>query len=758
MTEQQNARTDENRKEKIIALMKEPSYVPMKEKELACLMQVESGERAELKRLLQELLLEGKIQVNRRGRYSVPTAPLIIGTLIGHAKGFGFVEVEGRGEDLFIPAAKTNGACHQDTVEVRLLGGYPGGRQEAEVIRILARGMTQVVGTFQQNRSFGFVIPDNDRFGKDIFVSGEKAGGAVTGSKVIVEITDYGGQGKSPEGRVVELLGHINDPGVDILSIVRSCGIPDTFPEEVLREAEEAGRPEPAKQEASAEGLSGQPQHGSVGEASSERLDLRALSMVTIDGEDAKDLDDAVSLYRKDGRFCLGVHIADVSHYVKEGSALDQEALRRGTSVYLADRVIPMLPHVLSNGVCSLNAGEDRLALSCLMTLDAQGELIDYTIAPSIIRVDERMTYTAVAAILEKEDPEECARYECFVPMFREMAALSALIRERRHQRGAVDFDFPESRIRLDEEGRPLEIQPQERNTATRLIEDFMLLANETVAQHFYWLQTPFLYRTHETPDQDKMRKLAAFVHNLGYSMKIGQEEVHPKELQKLLEKAEGTPEESLIGRLTLRSMKQARYTTQCTGHFGLASRYYCHFTSPIRRYPDLQIHRIIKEQLAGRLDEQRTAHYEAVLDSVAAQTSRAERRADEAEREARKLKMTEYMERHIGEVYEGVISGITSWGLYVELPNTVEGLVHVSALPGDFFQYDEAACEMRGTRSGACYRLGERVRVQVRFADRFTRSIDFIMADGDGREWEADIMTPRNGGDYGEGSAEAGR
>ena len=716
MTNKQNAQMEENRKKKIVALMKEPSYVPMKEKELACLMQVQAEERAELKRLLQELLLEGKIQVNRRGRYSVPSVPPVIGTFIGHQKGFGFVEVEGRREDLFVPAAKTNGACHQDTVEVKLLGGYPGGRQEAEVVRILARGMTQVVGTFQQNRSFGFVIPDNSRFGRDIFIPKEKTGGAVTGSKVIVEITDYGGQGRSPEGRIAEILGHINDPGVDILSIVKSCGIPDSFPEEASRQAEHAAAPAKEESEELPE--------------LSDRMDLRDLPMVTIDGEDAKDLDDAVSLYRKDGSYHLGVHIADVSHYVKEGSALDAEALRRGTSVYLADRVIPMLPHVLSNGVCSLNAGEDRLALSCLMKLNAQGEVVDYTIAPSVIRVDERMTYTSVAAILEKEDPQECARYERFVPMFRDMAALSALIRENRHRRGAVDFDFPESRIRLDEEGHPVEIVPHERNTATRLIEDFMLLANETVAQHFYWLQTPFLYRTHETPDQDKMRRLATFVHNLGYTMKIGQEEVHPKELQKLLEKAEGTPEENLIGRLTLRSMKQARYTTQCTGHFGLASRYYCHFTSPIRRYPDLQIHRIIKEQLSGRLDEARIAHYEAILDSVASQTSRSERRADEAEREVRKLKMTEYMERHIGEVYEGVISGITSWGLYVELPNTVEGLVHVSSLPGDFFQYDEASCEMRGTKTDACYRLGERVRVQVRFADRFTRSIDFILAE----------------------------
>ena len=722
MADSRNVWLDENRKEKIVAFLKEPSYVPMKEKELACLMQVSAEDRTEFKRLLQELILEGRIQVNRRGRYSVPDGKPVIGTFIGHPRGFGFVEVEGRKDDLYIPPAKTKGAFHQDTVEVRLLGGFPGGRQEAEVVRILARGMTGVVGTYQQNKSFGFVIPDNSRFGRDIFVPGEKAGGAVSGSKVIVAVTDYGGPGKSPEGRVAEILGHINDPGVDILSIVKSCGIPDAFPPEALSEAERAANGPGGKASA--------PDRAAAGEELSSRLDLRELPMVTIDGEDAKDLDDAVSLYRKDGQYHLGVHIADVSHYVKEGSALDAEALRRGTSVYLADRVIPMLPHVLSNGVCSLNAGEDRLALSCLMTLNGQGEVTDYTIAPSVIRVKERMTYTCVAAILEKDGPEESARYESLVPMLRDMARLSGLIRERRHQRGAVDFDFPESRIRLDENGRPTQILPQQRNTATRLIEDFMLLANETVAQHFYWLQTPFLYRTHETPEQDKMRALAAFVHGLGYSMKVGQEEVHPKELQKLLERAEGTPEENLIGRLTLRSMKRAHYTTRCEGHFGLASRFYCHFTSPIRRYPDLQIHRIIKEQLSGRLDEERAAHYESILEEVAKQTSRAERRADEAEREVRKLKMTEYMEQHIGEVYEGIISGITSWGLYVELPNTVEGLVHVSALPGDFFEYDEAACEMRGTKTGVCYRMGGRIRVKVRFADRFTRSIDFIPAD----------------------------
>ena len=731
MTNKQNAQMEENRKKKIVALMKEPSYVPMKEKELACLMQVQAEERAELKRLLQELLLEGKIQVNRRGRYSVPSVPPVIGTFIGHQKGFGFVEVEGRREDLFVPAAKTNGACHQDTVEVRLLGGYPGGRQEAEVVRILARGMTQVVGTFQQNRSFGFVIPDNSRFGRDIFIPKEKAGGAVTGSKVIVEITDYGGQGRSPEGRIAEILGHINDPGVDILSIVKSCGIPDSFPEEVLRQAEHAAAPAKEESEELPE--------------LSDRMDLRDLPMVTIDGEDAKDLDDAVSLYRKDGSYHLGVHIADVSHYVKEGSALDAEALRRGTSVYLADRVIPMLPHVLSNGVCSLNAGENRLALSCLMKLNAQGEVVDYTIAPSVIRVDERMTYTSVAAILEKDDPQECVRYERFVPMFRDMAALSALIRENRHRRGAVDFDFPESRIRLDEEGCPVEIVPHERNTATRLIEDFMLLANETVAEEYYWRELPFLYRTHEAPDDEKIRALATFINNFGHSMHLGTGEVRPKEIQKLLAKVEGRPEEPLISRLALRSMKQARYTAENTGHFGLAANYYTHFTSPIRRYPDLQIHRIIKDNLRGRMNEKKIRHYQSILPEAAKHSSEMERRADEAERETIKLKKVEYMQERLGNVYEGVISGITKWGMYVELPNTVEGLVHVVNMRDDHYEYDESRYEMTGVHTGRTYKLGQPLWIRVIGADRLQRTIDFEIAeegnedDGEKEWYEAD-------------------
>ncbi len=748
----------ETRKNLIQSLMQDPKYTPMREKDIAVLMQVSPEDRPEFKRLLQELLAEGKIQINKRGRYSIPDQQLLVGTFIAHQNGFGFVEIEGAPEDLYIHESHVNGAYHQDTVEVRILPRQGGQRQEAEIVRIVARGMTQVVGTYQKRKSFGFVVPDNPRFAADIFVPQERSKGAVDGHKVVAEITDwrtpisnvaggrqddrnrqtdhpgrkdagYGhgnggggtGRNRNPEGKVIEILGHLNDPGVDILSIVRGLDIPEAFPERVMNQAERC------PQEVSEADMEG-------------RLDLRGLQMVTIDGEDAKDLDDAVSLYRDGENYCLGVHIADVTNYVQENSALDREALKRGTSVYLTDRVIPMLPHALSNGICSLNAGEDRLALSCLMTVSPRGEVVDYRLAETVIHVDHRMNYTAVAEILswaeQKEgcftehQEKELQPYLPFLPMLQEMAELSGILRTRRHQRGAIDFDFPESKIILDANGTPIEIKPYERSVSTKLIEDFMLLANETVAQHFYWMQLPFVYRSHETPDPDKIRKLSLFVRNFGHSLKVGQEETHPKELQKLLEKVENTPEEALISRMTLRSLKQAKYTTECAGHFGLASRFYCHFTSPIRRYPDLQIHRIIKEQLRGRLKEERIAHYEEILESVAKQSSKTERRAEEAERETDKLKKTEYMEQYIGEVYEGVISGVTAWGIFVELPNTVEGMIHVSRLPGDYYYYDEANCEMIGERTGWTYKLGQKMKVKVHFADRFAKTIEFVPAE----------------------------
>ena len=460
------------------------------------------------------------------------------------------------------------------------------------------------------------------------------------------------------------------------------------------------------------------------------RLDIRDWQTVTIDGEDAKDLDDAITLTKEDGYYELGVHIADVTNYVQEHSALDVEAFNRGTSVYLVDRVIPMLPHTLSNGICSLNAGFDRLALSCIMKIDKKGNVFDHKIAETVINVDRRMSYTSVKKILADKDEAERREYEELVPMFECMEELAKILRERRRKRGSIDFDFPESKIILDKEGHPVEIKPYERNVATKIIEDFMLIANETVAEDFFWQEIPFVYRSHENPDDEKLQRLRTFINNFGYHIRLGSEEIHPKEIQKLLDKIEGTPEEALISRLTLRSMKQAKYTTECTGHFGLATKYYCHFTSPIRRYPDLQIHRIIKETLRGRMDEKRRTHYAAILPEIAKKTSETERRAEEAERETDKLKKAEYMSARIGEVFEGVISSITGWGMYVELPNTIEGLVHITALDDDFYDYYESTQELVGEHLGKRYKLGQKIKVVVDDTDLIQRTIDFVVAD----------------------------
>ncbi len=697
----------EKRKNLICELIQDEMYVPMKEKEMAAFMQVAKEDREEFRKVLDELLKESRISITSKGKITKPDANIVTGVFVGNARGFGFVEVEGREEDLFIPEDNVNGAYHNDTVQAKILPGQRGKRQEAEIIRIVSRGTSQVVGTFQKSKNFGFVIPDNMKLASDIFVPLERSKGAVDGHKVVVELTDYGNDRRKPEGKVIEILGHVNDPGVDILSMVRNFGLPMEFDEKVMKQAERVS--------------------SEVSEADMQgREDLRDVVMVTIDGEDAKDLDDAVSVSREGEDYVLGVHIADVTNYVQENSALDREALKRGTSVYLVDRVIPMLPHRLSNGICSLNAGVDRLALSCIMRVNPKGEVVDYRIVESVICVDQRMSYTSVKKILEDKDEEECRKYEAFVPMFQRMEELAGIFRAKRKKRGSIDFDFPETKIILDKEGHPLEIKPYERNTATKIIEDFMLLANETVAQHFYWLELPFVYRIHDNPDPEKIQQLGVFISNFGYGIKTTQEEVHPKEIQKLLGKIEGTPEEALISRLALRSMKQAKYSVECTGHFGLACQNYCHFTSPIRRYPDLQIHRIIKEQLRGRLRENRISHYREILPQVADHSSRMERRADEAERETDKLKKTEFMEQHIGERFEGVISGITSWGIYVELANTVEGLIHVSELRGDYYYYDEKNYEMVGRDSGKKYKLGQRIAVIVEGTDRFTRTVDF--------------------------------
>ena len=706
-------KTFEKRKKVIYDLICDDLYTPMKFKELAMLLQVPKERRDELRQILEALESEGKIYLSKRGKYCRGEAKRLTGIFRASLKGFGFVVIEGEEQDIYIAEEDTNTAMDQDEVEVVIKREPDGRSREGKIVRIVNRALTKVVGLYQvrKGKSYGFVIPDNQRLSSDIFVPAEYSKGAVDGHKVVVELTSYGDDRRSPEGKVVEIIGHINDPGTDILSIVKGYDLPLEFPEKVLNQAERVAKP--------------------VSEADRQgRQDLRDWQMVTIDGEDAKDLDDAVSIAREGDCYILGVHIADVTNYVQENSALDREAFKRGTSVYLVDRVIPMLPHTLSNGICSLNQGEDRLALSCIMKIDEKGRVVDHEIAETVIRVDQRMSYTSVKKILEDHDPEEMKKYQELVPMFEEMSRLSKILREHRRIRGSIDFDFPETKMILDEKGRPLELQPYERNVATRMIEDFMLLANETVAEDYYWQELPFVYRTHEAPDEEKIRTLATFINNFGYSMHVGANEVRPKEIQKLLAKVEGSPQEAMISRLALRSMKQAKYTPENSGHFGLAAAYYTHFTSPIRRYPDLQIHRIIKDNIRGRMQEEKIVHYDKILPEVTKHASEMERRAEEAERETVKLKKVEYMQQHLGEIFEGVISSITKWGMYVELPNTVEGLVHVANMRDDHYEYDENRYELIGAHTNKVYKLGQRIRIRVTGADRLLRTIDFEIAE----------------------------
>ncbi len=697
----------EQRKRMIYDFICDELYVPMKLKELAILMQVPKKDRAELLHVMDALVEDGKVELTKKGKYIKSEKKFETGIFTSHPKGYGFVTVEGQQEDIFIPTEQVNGAMHMDTVQIVISPTTSGKRKEGTVTKILSHGMTEVVGTYEDNKTFGFVVPDNPKVAKDIFVPKERSMGAVSGHKVVVAITDYGKEGKKPEGKVTEIIGHINDPGVDIMSLVKAYNIPMEFSDKIMRQVENVSN------EVSEADMAG-------------RLDLRSWQMVTIDGEDAKDLDDAVSLTKEGELYQLGVHIADVSNYVQEHSALDVEAKDRGTSVYLVDRVIPMLPHKLSNGICSLNAGENRLALSCIMMIDEKGKVVDHKIAETVIKVDRRMSYTSVKKILADHDETEREKYKELVPMFEMMEHVAAILRKKRMKRGSIDFDFPETKIVLDKSGHPVDIKPYERNVATKMIEDFMLIANETVAQDYFWQEVPFVYRTHENPDEEKIKKLSTFINNFGYTLHIGQDEVHPKELQKLLLKIDGTEEEALISRLTLRSMKQAKYTTECTGHFGLATNYYCHFTSPIRRYPDLQIHRIIKDCLRGRMNAKKIEHYERILPEVAKHSSEMERRADEAERETDKLKKVEYMKARLGEVFEGVISGVTAWGMYVELPNTIEGLVHVTSLEDDYYQFSEETYELIGEHTNIHYKLGQTVHVVAVDADEVMRTIDF--------------------------------
>lgn len=635
------------------------------------------------------------------------------GVFIGNARGFGFVETGEDEEDIFIPADAVNTALHQDRVQVLLKKEQkPGKRREGTVIKILERGTTEVVGTFQREGDYGFVLCDNQKISRDVYISPKNSHGIRDGEKVVAQILDYGSEKRKPEGKITESLGNIHAPGADILAVVKSYGIPSEFPVRVMNQAMRV------------------PDH--VLEADWDgRDDLTGLMTVTIDGEDAKDLDDAVSLTKEGNLYHLGVHIADVSNYVQGGSAIDREALKRGTSVYLADRVIPMLPERLSNGICSLNQGVERLALSCLMDIDENGTVVSHKITESVIRVDHRMSYEQVRCILEDGETETSREYQEFVPTFFLMKELSGILRGCRHNRGSIDFDFPESKIILNGAGRAIDVKPYETSVATEIIEDFMLLANETVAREYCKGEYPFVYRTHENPDPDKVEELLMLLHNQGIDVRKSGQEITPKEIQEILESIQDLPNETMISRLTLRTMKQAKYTTECSGHFGLAARYYCHFTSPIRRYPDLQIHRIIRDNLRGRLTrEGKTEHYREILEEVARQSSVCERRAQEAERESDKMKKAEYMSYHLGEEFDGIISGVTGYGLYVELGNTVEGLVHITALKDDYYTFDQETHELRGELTKKVYHLGQKIRVRVADADAVKRSVDFTIAE----------------------------
>lgn len=705
----------DKRKKVVYDLICDDLYTPMKFKELAMLLRVAKEDRDELRQILEALEQEGKIYLSKRGKYCKGHAKRLTGVFRASLKGFGFVVLdEGDSEDVFIGADDTCGAFDGDHVEIVLTKEPEGRSREGKIVKILERGLSKVVGLYRMKpgKKFGFVIPDNQRLDQDIFVPIEKSRGAVDGHKVVVELTSYGENGKKPEGKIVEIIGHLNDPGTDIMSIVKGYDLPVEFPDKVLRQAERVAKP--------------------VSEADMNgRKDLRDWQMVTIDGEDAKDLDDAVSLTKENGIYHLGVHIADVSNYVQGGSALDKEALKRGTSVYLADRVVPMLPERLSNGICSLNQGEDRLTLSCLMDIDETGCVVNHQIAETIIRVDRRMSYNQVREILEDGDTEISRECRELVPMFFLMKELSALLRGRRHNRGSIDFDFPESKIILNGAGRAIDVQPYEHNVATDIIEDFMLMANETVAKEYCKGEYPFVYRTHENPDPERVESLLTLLRHQGIQVQKAGEEISPKEIQEILEKIQGIPNEAMLSRLILRTMKQAKYTTECSGHFGLAAKYYCHFTSPIRRYPDLQIHRIIRDNIRGRLQrEGRTEHYREILETVAEQSSVCERRAQEAERESDRLKKAEYMSYHLGEEYEGIISGVTAYGFYVELPNTVEGLVHVTSLRDDYYSYNEETYELSGELSKKVYHLGQKVRVRVADADALRRTVDFTVVE----------------------------
>ena len=703
-----------NIKEKIIELFEEKEYPPLYIWQIMEVLDISSEDRDILESTLKQMEKEGSLVATKKGKYALPEdLGFLVGRLQGHPKGFGFLIPDNKDEeDVFIAAENMEGAMHNDRVMVRLLTRRSDGARsrEGEVVRILERANKTVVGLLEKEKHFGFVIPDDSRIAFDIFIPEKEIKGVKSDSKVVVEIVRWPEPRRNPEGRIIEVLGHKDEAGTDILSIIRQFNLPEEFPEEV----KEAARKVP--QEVRDSDLVG-------------REDFRHLKTITIDGADAKDFDDAVSVELLDnGNFRLGVHIADVSHYVRENSIIDKEAYKRGTSIYLVDRVIPMLPPELSNGICSLNPNVDRLTLSVLMEIDHDGKVVDYSIHESVIKSKYRMVYEDVSKILEDNDPELIEKYSDLIDDLRNMEKLYKILNKRRETRGSLDFDLEESKITLDIEGKPTDIMPYDRRVSNRIIEEFMLICNETIAEHIYWQQIPFMYRVHEEPTVEKMLDFNEFIHNFGYHLKGIGGEIHPKVLQALLKKIEGTREEAIISAVMLRSLQKARYSHESLGHFGLATNYYCHFTAPIRRYPDLIIHRIIKATLHNELSNKKIKQLEAVLPEMADHCSQRERLADEVERETEDLKKAEYMLDKIGMEYEGIITGVTGYGIYVQLPNTVEGLVRINSIEDDYYVYNEKHYCLIGERTRKIYRLGDLVKVRVVNVNIAERNIDFIL------------------------------
>lgn len=706
----------ENTRKRIIELIEDYSYKPLMFRELADFLEIREEELTLFSSVLNELEAEGLLARTSKGKYLRPDmANMTVGIIQINERGFGFVTSEKEEKDIFIPQEYLNGAMNQDKVLVKIKKtSSEGKRAEGEIINILNRANTKLIGTFEKSKYFGFVVPDDKRITGDIFVPKSEFNGATAGSKVVVEIIRWPEKRRNAEGKIVEVLGFSGEPGIDIISIAKTYNIQAGFPDEVLRQVESI------------------PQVVQEIELS-RRRDLRNLRIVTIDGEDAKDLDDAISIERlSNGNYLLGVHIADVSHYVTEESPLDKEAAERGTSVYLVDRVIPMLPKELSNGICSLNAGVDRLAFSVMMEIDGSGNVVNHEIFKSIINVDERMTYTNVSKILADEDEDLIERYEKHIDDFKLMHELCKILREKRVKRGSIDFDFPEVKITLDKNGKPIQVKKYEITISNKIIEEFMLVCNETIAERMFWANAPFIYRIHEKPDMEKIEAFNEFLHGLGYNIK-GISKLHPMALQEVINKIKGKNEEKIISTLMLRSLQQAKYSHKNEGHFGLAAKYYCHFTSPIRRYPDLFIHRVINEMLENNfmLDEKR----QSKLMDLAIQSSKIstekEKAAEQAEREVEDLKKVEFMSDKLGEVFETVISYVASFGFFVELENTIEGLVHIENLRDDYYSYDQKKYCLIGERTNKVYKIGDKVTVRLIKADIASKRLDFILEEG---------------------------